>query len=180
LLAVASGGLANENYKQIVYQPPSCTVIRIPAADSLDPDLRIDISDFYSNSIRLTLKKIMFDVADLKKRRWFVVFNQCLRYGVPCDKIQELKIFYEKFHRAIEKQETGDDSVSSDGTDVNELVKGHVPVEVHVPIEVHQLDPAPNPDNVSLDPQNPFYEGDPAVLDVPNVEHKLDGPVLIV
>jgi hypothetical protein len=174
LLAVASGGLANDNYREIVHQPPSCTVIRIPAADSLDPDLRIDISDFYSNSIRLTLKKIMFDVADLKKRRWFVVFNQCLRYGVPCDKIQELKIFYEKFHRAIEKQETGDDSVSSDGTDVNELVKGHVPVEVH------QLDLVPDPDNVSLDPQNPFYEGDSTVLDVPNVEPKPDGPVLIV
>jgi hypothetical protein len=174
LLAVASGGLANENYKEIVYQPPSCTVIRIPAVDSLDPDMRIDISDFYSNSIRLTLKKIMFDVADLKKRKWFVVFNQCLRYGVPCDKIQELKIFYEKFHRAIEKQETGDDSVSSDGTDVNELVKGHVPVEVH------QLDPVPDPDNISLDPQNPFYEGDPAVIAVPGVEPKPDGPVLII
>jgi hypothetical protein len=174
LLAVASGGLSNENYKEIVYQPPSCTVFRIPAADPLDPDLRIDISDFYSNSIRLTLKKILFDVVDLRKRRWSVVYNQCLRYGITLEKIQELKIFYEKLHQAIEKQKTGDESVSSDGTDVNELVKGHVPVDVHA------LDPALDPDNVSLDPQNPFYERDPAVLDVQNVEHKPDGPVLIV
>jgi hypothetical protein len=174
LLAVASGGLANENYREIVYQPPSCTVIRIPAADPLDPDLRIDLSDFYSNSIRLTLKKILFDVADLKKRRWSVVYNQCLRYGVTIDKINELKIFYERFHQAIEKQETGDDCVSSDGTDINELVKGHVPVDVRQP------DPVTDPDNVSLDPQNPFYEEDPSILNVSDVEHKPDGPVLIV